>query len=580
MKQTVRNISLGAALLSGLLTAACDDFFETDPDNIINVSDYIETEDEMYRGFLGIITCLQEAGDQAIFLTDTRCNYLEIAANAPVALQNIYNYEPTDGNEYADPTCYYKIITACNDYFDKMAEYHARLGSSMSEQAAADFPKLISSAVRLKVWAYYTLGRIYGKAMWFDDPLEELKDLNDASVFTPLNDMGAIADKCIELLDNGIEVDGTTYAADLDMDWPSWIDPETGGSAYDYWNYITPPWMILRAELLSWRCSYNDNSADWLWIRDTILQYLYDIYTNADGSIDEDSKTPDYYYACTIPLMHTYYTIFFSEQVGNDYQLIAGIMYDYANQQRNRIVQYFCPSYPGDGFYLQPSEYGISLYGETDMRGLTQQLNMTYINNQVAFTKYFYSRQTGHNYTYLRSKIFEIEPTIILFRGHDYHFLLAEAENHLGNWRQAKTLLNNGLENEFANGRVDGVPVDEGWSELYNVWFGSSGGYGDVGIVGCVMGTEYDLPTPDDDDYSLTEEERIRLYDLALADEYLKEYTGEGKSYSYLCKMAARYNDPDIVADRVAPKYPEGMQGKVRGSIETNYFIDWDLTGE
>lgn len=240
MKRIFRYIVLSMTAVTGVCVSSCDDFFTTDPDNIINVGDYISTENEMYRGFLGIITRMQNAGDHAIFLTDPRCNFLEIAPNAPVALQNIYNYEPTDGNEYADPTCYYEIVTACNDYFDKMAEYQREIGSSMSESAAADFPKLISSAVRIKVWAYYTLGRIYGKAVWFDDPLEELKDLNDASIFTHLDDMKAVADKCIDLLDNGIEINGTRYAADLEMEWPAWIDPETQNTAYEYWDYLTP----------------------------------------------------------------------------------------------------------------------------------------------------------------------------------------------------------------------------------------------------------------------------------------------------------------------------------------------------
>lgn len=73
--------------VTGVCVSSCDDFFTTDPDNIINVGDYISTENEMYRGFLGIITRMQNAGDHAIFLTDPRCNFLEIAPNAPVALR-------------------------------------------------------------------------------------------------------------------------------------------------------------------------------------------------------------------------------------------------------------------------------------------------------------------------------------------------------------------------------------------------------------------------------------------------------------------------------------------------------------
>ena len=75
------------------------------------------------------------------------------------------------------------------------------------------------------------------------------------------------------------------------------------------------------------------------------------------------------------------------------------------------------------------------------------------------------------------------------------------------------------------------------------------------------------------------EAERIKAYDLAIADEHLLEYVAEGKSYSYLCKMAERYGkDPDIVADRVAPKYAaSGKDGKVRiplTAARTAHFSD------
>ena len=99
-------------LIIALLFASCTEFFNTNPDNIINVEDYISTNDEMYKGFLGILTRMQQAGDHAIFLTDTRGDFLEITPNAPVELQDIYNYNYTDGNPYADPTCYYAVVIA------------------------------------------------------------------------------------------------------------------------------------------------------------------------------------------------------------------------------------------------------------------------------------------------------------------------------------------------------------------------------------------------------------------------------------------------------------------------------------
>ncbi len=561
----MRYINKLTIIIAGLLAftfSSCDDFFETNPDNIINAGDYINKDDEMYKGFLGIITKMQQAGDHAIFLTDTRGEFLETTGNAPIQLQNINNYESTIGNKYADPTCYYSIIIACNDYIEKMTDYRIKKGTSMDDRTAIDFDALISNTLRLKVWSYLTLGRIYGKAVWFDDALEELKDLNDTNVFTHLNNMKDVAEKCLYLLDNGIMINGNTISADLQMNWGAWLDSETENyDDYKHWDYIVPTWLILKCELMAWRGTTDD----YTWIRDNILEYLYSLHT--DATITNGG----YMYACNIPLTGMYSDMFFNKSngyVGNQFQLICGIMYDYKNKQRNRLVEYLCPSYPGDSYYLRPSYYARSRYAEQDVRGFTQRLTMNTINGDTCLTKYYY-----HRGEYLNTNIFEINPTIILYRGHDFHFLLAEAENHLGNWRQAESILNRGLNNEFP-GKV--IPDD--WHYGYTSWFGGNGGYGDVGIVGCVRGADNLLPKPTEQGYSLTEEQRIRLYDEALVDEYLREFTGEGKSYSYMVRMAEKYNDPSIISSRVCNKYSGGMRDKVKAQIESgNYWVEWNL---
>ena len=102
MKKYLTILSLAAIL--GL--TSCEAMFITDPDDIINVDDYISEDDEMYKGFLGIMTRMQQAADHSIILTDTRGDYFEVTPNAPLELQKIYSYEPTDGNSYADPAPY------------------------------------------------------------------------------------------------------------------------------------------------------------------------------------------------------------------------------------------------------------------------------------------------------------------------------------------------------------------------------------------------------------------------------------------------------------------------------------------
>lgn len=602
--KTIKILSLVAMVALAGVVSSCSDYFETETPDVMDDSKYIGTEDEMYKGFLGILNRMQEAGDQAIFLTDTRGNFLETTPNAPVALQDIYNYESTDGNEYAAPTCYYAIIIACNDYFDKMGEYHHNVGG-MSETAEKHFVPLLSSAIRIKVWAYYMLGKIYGQAYWFDDPLREKYPLTNTDIFTHC-DMQQLTERCINLLDNGITVDGIHISADEVMNWYEWLDAENQAqSAYVRWQYLTPPYLLLRAELVSWRCNYESEEAaqsDWLWIRDSLLRYMYSLHMAEVGSnfplpgwdisssSSADLNALGFIYQTNMILQSdatgAYFRTFASEEVGNRYQLVSGIMYDYNNHQTNRLVQYFCPEFPGNGFYLKPSQYGLDLYPESDIRSLPQKMVVNTLGGQAALTKYYYGYNfSSRNYEYIRDNIFEIEPVIITFRGHDFHFLIAEAENHLGNWDQAYTILNNGLMNRF----VDQVlPTDGSWSQYYQSWFAPRGGYGDIGIVGAANGTTYNLPRPDQKGYNLSEEKRKEIYDWALADEYEKEFTAEGKSYPYLCKMAERWSHGgrgsvdearDEVANRIAPKYTSAaMQQKVRSYLEGNgYFIEWNL---
>ena len=586
------------ALSVALALTGCQELFITDPDDIINEDDYITADDEMYKGFMGIMTRMQQAADYSIILTDTRGDMLDVTSNAPLELQKIYAYEPTDGNSYADPSPYYAIVIACNDYLNRMRLYREKTGDHMDETTLTNFKALISSTLRLKVWAYLKLGSIYGEAVWFDDPLEEKVDLSNTDVFTwvSLKDGDhSLADSCLNLLNKGINLyKEETISAKLLMDWASWINEEDVTTNYNHWKYMVPEFLSLKCELLLWR----GNQEDYLWVRDNVLEHVYKAHM---GTLHDDVDVvySDYRYACNIPIRTgadnicatEYYRIFYNELYNasnftNFYQVITGIMYDYSHQQTNHIVEYFCPRTPGK-YYLMPSKQAITKYAEADLRGIVQKNNMDVIDGDTCVVKYYYRRGE-----WLRSRIFEIHPVIPLFRGHDYHFYVAEAENHLHQWHQSEVIMNEGVTNEFADKTLPNY-----WSRYYESWFCSSGGYGDIGVANCVYGALHDFPvrtlkkTDKTSDgtgnfynskgQEFTEEERIQEYDLLIMDEALNEYAFEGRGYAYICRMAERYGAQAVV-DRIAVKYKDTpYYDQVRNAIlGGGYWVKWDLKAD
>ena len=138
---------------------------------------------EMATGYLGVLTKMQAAGDKEIYLTDTRAEMLEPTSQSTAELIALYNYEDNlSGNSYADPALYYDVVIACNDNIQNMIAFNTAHPELIAQTDY--FPGLLASALRVKVWAYVTLGEIYGQALWFDDPIVKMQDVGNSSVFT------------------------------------------------------------------------------------------------------------------------------------------------------------------------------------------------------------------------------------------------------------------------------------------------------------------------------------------------------------------------------------------------------------
>jgi starch-binding outer membrane protein, SusD/RagB family len=546
---------------------ACSDFFNPDTDDELNGDDYISSQTEMYTGFLGIMTKLQAIGDKEILLTDTRGDLLEPTDQSTSELISLYDYDDNlKGNSYADPAGYYEVIIACNDYLSKMTEFKKNYPQLIDDEV---YKALISSTVRIKVWTYKTIGEIYGQAVWFDDPVTKVEDITSSSKYQLL-EMDALIDKCLNLMDNGYN----GIASNISINWIAWLDPNNvtsiASSAYRKWNYMIPPYAGVYSELCLWKgAALNSKGQDATSYYKTAAD---DLLTALNEYVSNESYAGSGYW---LPTAYTpgRYSAYWDRTEPYANECVAALLYDYTNNQANTLLKHFSTEYPNE-YLLRPSETGrLRFYdtsfnpgvGTTDTRG-------NLVCKQDG-TKYYIGKFRAIGSTY-RAYPYQDDVHIYLYRATQYHIMLAEALNNLGRYNAMDAVLNSGV--SVSNY----VASDAEWTGFTKDWTATASWgtrrYPSMGIRGCFGLSARSVKT------SLGTESAtaVRKYnDCAILDETMMEFAVEGKTYPTMIRIAKRYNDYNIIADRVTPKYTTAsLKASVRSKILAGkYYVPWDL---
>jgi starch-binding outer membrane protein, SusD/RagB family len=547
MKKLLKPLFL---LLIVTVFSSCSDFFKLETDDVLQGDDYISAQTEMYTGYLGIITKMQAVGDKSIYLTDTRGELLEPTPNTPSELISIYNYsDDTTSNGYADPAGYYDVVIACNDYLANMKEYRENYTESVNED---HYKCLVSSTLRVKTWAYLTIAKIYGKALWFDDPLIKMQHLSDTAKFE-LKDLDGVVAACKNLLVNGFDsIDGT-----LTFSWYEWLDPETNlaDSQYRYWDYMTPDYAGLWAELCLWSGDYQEAAT-------TMFNAL-----NEKISSSTSDATP---WIRNTTLNGNYKTIW-NNTDPYPREVVSAIIYSYTKNQTNSLLKHFGTEYPNQ-YLLRPSEVGRNRFDDNDFNPKGSATSDT--RTGVTFKtdsegRYYIAKFRPDNSK--RTYAYQDDVHIYIYRASEYHFMLAEALNHLGRFEEAAALINGGVGGRFPTGGVT-------WAGFTDDWTGSTAlgtrKYYNVGIRGTFSLGNRTFTTSASPEVLDTVK---KFNDKAIMDEMMLEFPCEGKIYPSLIRVAKRWNDYNIVADRVCPKYGDKAE-EIRAKILAGrYFVPWDL---
>lgn len=563
--------------IAAMLMAACSDFFDPSTDDEFNGEDGFTSNTEMYTGFLGIMTKLQAVGDKEILLTEPRGELIEPSDESTSELIALYNYDHNlQTNTYASPTGYYEVIIACNDYLKNMERY-----KSTPNVDSEAWEALVASTVCTKVWAYKTLAEIYGKAVWFDDAITEVTEIKQGGKFQMLS-LSELIDRCLTLLKTG------AYGVDTDqqINWYEWLDPThtvtLANSEYRKWNYIVPPYAGLYAELCLWKGALLDAAGQQ---SASYYQEATDVLLKKLGeqiNVTSDPGSNVYWLPSAATPGH--YSPIWNYAQPYPYEAVSAIIYDYTKNQTNTLLKHFSNEYPNK-YWLRPSETGVSRFldktfnpggSESDTR---YKACFGYSAGKRYLAKF---RPVGSS---VRTNAYQDDCHIYIYRATQYHLMLAEALNHLKRFTAMNAVFQKGVkagdtEDCFIAGSAEWKGFESTIDPTKSDWTGTANWgtrkYPSMGIRGCFGLTVRPVK---DNIHDLGETATLKFNDMALLDEAMLEFAGEGKVYPMMNRMAVRYNDPSIVADRVCAKYTdEALAATVRSRImDGGYWVPFSL---
>lgn len=505
----MKNIKyLFLVFVAGISFSGCDDYFNPDSDDILKNDDYISEIGELYSGYMGIAACVQEVADQAPFLEGLRGDLLEPTANAPKEIWDVYNYNDLNNNSFVDPKGYYRIILNANDYISHVFSYRDKNPNAVTKSA---YEGLIGGAIRYKVWAYLMLAKIYGEAIYLDDPLIAYQDISKY----PLLKFDEIIERCESLVETGVN----GISGKGEVQWSAELFPTQPASPTSLaWDRICPTSECLLAEIYLYQNKFQK-------VKENCIEFI------RKGGL-EDS------YQLNLSEYNGEWKKFGYTFTRMEHVTVA--FFDYNLNQTNRFIQYFSNTYPNK-YYLRPSTASIDRFAGQKMAGGAigdryRGDGVTYksLSGNMVFQKFLLGHQTA-------DMAYRNDVQIALYRAVDMHLFLVEALAGLGEFEQALAFFNDGVGSYYNSTEGKFMPPFEEYPSCLYVT-SKTGNRSNRGIRGRVDLSAQGL-------FALSSTSAmdtlvsINRIDSLIVEEFCLEKAGEAQAFYVMNRMARRWSE-------------------------------------
>lgn len=616
----LKNLKYSGIIISMLMSLtflpSCTDFLN--PDQDLNI-----TQDQMFSDWyeyravsMGLYGLQQELAEQLVVLGELRSDLLKVTPNADADLIEIYNFQPSKTNKYADPTNFFKLISASNSFIRTLKEKHPEVLDKKA--AVTNYDKLYGEALCMRAWAYFNAVRIYGKVPVIHESLTSIGEIEEY-----LNSSSTYIDKINVIFGKDGFYNDTTYNKpitlekqyyDLDMvirvfskqleedvkavGVNHYIDNNDRSWEITVWN--TFAWHALLGQMYLTQGDFTQSA-----------KHLNEIaYTTSDN----------YRYQLDQSFAYNSWQNIFTNIDSREH--IYTLWFNKANQQQNDFQRLFEPFEPHD-FMLKPTKAAVHLW-ETTWRSYSLVINqtkpeLTVLNKNQRGIPSDLFRGHGVSYQYFKGGV-------ALNQNYALAMLFSKMENDL---RTAASLMLDvdTMVTKYSIGK-DRYDQDANFivyraagiqlylAEIYTWWAFERNGQistfttnainivndgsnydpaasrrqlgvrGRVGFSGTYGGLQVGNINYKHDPFTnevigftnLTDNllaKQLYLEELIM-DERARELAFEGERFYDLIRVAKRRNKPEYLADKVSAKFPAGQRAAVRAKLmdPKNWYIN------
>lgn len=606
---------IGIFLLSVMLFSSCKDFLN--PEQEINI-----TKDKLYNDWyeyrsiiMGLYGLQADLVEQLVIMGELRGDLMKITENADADMVEIYNFNVSRENKYAQPTNFFKLITAANSFITVLKTEHPEVMDS--KIPVTNYDRLYGEALCMRAWAYFNAVRIYGKVPFLPESLTSIDEVNNffKTPGTYIDSVhiiyGIDGYNNDTLLNEPITLEKQYYNQDLIIDYfTNELERNVKSVGVNHFiNNNDQTWEVTVWNVYAWH---------------TLLGLMY----LTDGDL---AKAANHFEKVIMINSENYrYQIDGSFGNGNWRNIFTNIdlrehiftvWFNKSYFQQNLFQNYFEPREPHK-YMLKPTRSAV-MYWETTWDNYSLQVN----NNQPWLTRTVFKgmpgdfyRGYGASYAYMQNGVpvsannifsmlwlksendyrtssllvedadtvitkysinkglFDQDANFIVYRAAGVHLWLSE----LYVWWKFEQ---NGIVREFTSNAVN--ILNDGSNFNVNNTREQKGVRGRVGFGGATDGIR-----PGNINYTFhpfTNEvtgyidvtgnfKGLQLYleDQIIA-ERARELAFEGERFYDLMRVAKRRNDPTFLAKRVSEKFPEERRDEMYNYLlnEDNWYIHY-----